>query len=62
MVSPIAEWRLLTEAQKVVVTCCTRFTVMKQLEIKRLPGSQRLPTRIKTILSEKSWKYTFLNT
>jgi len=33
---------------------------MKQLEIKRPDGSQRLPSRIKTIVSENSWKFTFL--
>jgi hypothetical protein len=50
MVSPIAEdWRILTEAQKVVVTCCTRFTNSNEAS-----GDQKASWESKAAIQDKN--------
>ena len=50
MVSPIAEvWRLLTEAQNVVGTCCTRFTNSNEAS-----GDQKASWESKAAIQDKN--------
>jgi hypothetical protein len=59
--SIVEDWRLLTEAQKIVVTCCTTFTNSNETTgDQKARWESKAAIQDKTIVSENSWKFTFL--